>query len=190
MHISFCLFAQEQSFTVGVGVSTNSHAIPVYTSISYNRKFNPYIGASGGIMFMSTKIKESWSGYYIDDDVYKLNGQLALDLFTPEFNNFGFYTNLSFMFELVPLDITKINKSIGEDYIQSTKFSKFNPAYFAEAGLSYRTEKLKFSLGLTSTNYDPFSGYRRVKINGNSIKSHIPDKAIFWGITFKIALIL
>jgi len=154
---------------------------------------NPYVGATIGLETYYSRIDEGFDSpkdgqihYRLDDKVFNLNGLLGLRLSTPAYKRIGMATDFNFIFDPIPFDVVSIEKTIYEpnsyryDEKDKTKFvfSRFNPSYRIDLSLFYQKEtktggRARISLGGAITNFNPYNGYYRAKIDGIRLKDHV-----------------
>ena len=153
---------------------------------------NPYVGATIGLATNYSRIDETFNSpkdgqiyYDLDDKVFNLNGSLGLRLSTPVYKKMGMATDFNFIFDPIPFDVVSIEKTIYEpnsyryDEKDITKFvfSRFNPSYRIDLSLFFEKEtnvgRARIYLGGAITNFNPYNGYYRAKVDGMRLKDHI-----------------
>ena len=160
------LRAQDFNFDAGLG-----YDISQFTNISYNHNFNRYLGAAGGLHLIHLRFKHHKNGYGIDNHINKFNGMLSLNAYTPSFKKFGLFGGASFSFELLPFDFTEVRHVDTDKKYSKTRFSRFNPACWLNAGVIYTVADVGYlSVGIVySPHYDLYAGYRNLHVNGTPV---------------------
>ncbi|MDR2466396.1 MAG: hypothetical protein LBD35_03290 [Prevotellaceae bacterium] len=177
------LRAQDLNLDLGLGYDFSQ-----FWNMSYNYNFNPYLGAAGGVHFLHVRLKHYENGYDIDDHIYKPNGILSLNAYTPSFRKFGLFGGASFSFEILPFDFTEVRHVDTDKKYSRTRFSQFNPALWLNAGVSYNIEDVwYFSLGVIfSPHYDLYVGYRNLQVNGT--QAGLPaSRSNYWGLFLRFS---
>lgn len=190
-----------------IDASIQSSDIEYNTSYSfagnYNYWLNPYFGFSVGGMVLHSKIdltfkspKEDKVYYNIDDtSIINFNGILGLKLSTPIIGRFGLMSDFKFVFEPIPFNAFSIDKNfydISGNLTNSKSknrmiFTKFNPSYLLQLSVfdeikKENTRKLRLTLGVGVTNYNPYNTYYHAKVDNVLIRDFlelIPQKPTF-----------
>ncbi|MDR2466397.1 MAG: hypothetical protein LBD35_03295 [Prevotellaceae bacterium] len=181
------LRAQELSAEAGFG--GNLDVSPsLFWNLSCNYAFNDYLDAAGGIHVVRGRLKYSGNGYEVDDRVYKLNGMLSLNAYTPSYRNFGLFGGASFSFELLPVDFTTVRHIETDREYWKARFSRFNPACWLNAGVSYMIDDVGYwSVGVVySPRYDLYAGYRNLHVNGTYV-GLASSSLHYWGLFLRFS---
>ena len=181
--------SRAQDLNADIGFGGNYDTNPsVFWNLSYNHNFNEYLGAAGGIHIIRGRLEYSNNGYEVDNRIYKLNGMLSLNAYTPSFKKFGLFGGASFSFELLPFDFTEVRHVDTDKKYSKTRFSRFNPACWLNAGISYNIDEIYyFSAGVIfSPNYDLYVGYRNLQVNGTQVG--LPSsRSNYWGLFLRFS---
>jgi hypothetical protein len=184
------------------GSMLSNHLDPGITfnlAMKYNYWINPVLGFSFGAQFSYSEIDKNFDSpndsrtvYYIDEDIYELNGIIGLKIAIPVYKNFGIMGDANFLFAPIPFYLVSVERDVfnaanvypKERIKNKIVFTHFNPAYLLQLGVFYdfKTDdgrKVRIAAGYGISDHNPYNAYYHAKIDNIPLKNHLrlkPDK--------------
>jgi hypothetical protein len=156
---------------------------------------NPILGFSFGCQCSYSEINMNFdspndgrSVYYLNENIYELNGIVGLKVATPVYKNFGIMGDANFLFEPIPFNMISVEHNVFDaanaypDKRDKNKivYTYFNPAYLLQLCVFYDLKKdagrTRIAVGCGISNHNPYNAYYRTKIDGVPLKNYLQLK--------------